>query len=199
MNTSFEKFAGWGAILAGVSGLLYSIAFVVLQDNLLSALFLLLGGLFSTSALTALYQRLRATESGFALLGIFWPSARRLVLPFTVVMTFPPRSTHRPHSTRICLIRSIPRAVDLWSSGAGTVPPVPDHRPRDGISQWACLPGISFCPADGHSLSWPLDYPASHEFRHCHSRFAGRFPCQPDLVYMAWTYLYSNARSIQMR
>ncbi len=44
MNTSFEKFAGWGAILAGVSGLLYSIAFVVLQDNLLSALFLLLGG-----------------------------------------------------------------------------------------------------------------------------------------------------------
>jgi hypothetical protein len=70
MNSSFEKFAGWSAILAGVSGLLYSIAFIVLQNNLLSALFLMLGGLFSTAALTGLYQRLRATDSGFALLGL---------------------------------------------------------------------------------------------------------------------------------
>jgi hypothetical protein len=70
MNSSFEKFAGWSAILAGVSGLLYSIAFIVMQNNLLSALFLMLGGLFSTAALTGLYQRLRATDSGFALLGL---------------------------------------------------------------------------------------------------------------------------------
>jgi len=70
MKTSFEKFAGWGAILAGLSGFLYSISFIVLQNDLLSALFLMLGGLFSTSALTALYQRLRGTESGFALLGL---------------------------------------------------------------------------------------------------------------------------------
>jgi hypothetical protein len=70
MKTSFENFAGWGAILAGVSGFLYSISFIVLQNNLLSGLFLMLGGLFSTSALTALYQRLRGTESGFALLGL---------------------------------------------------------------------------------------------------------------------------------
>jgi hypothetical protein len=70
MKTSFEKFAGWGAILAGLSGFLYSISFIVLQSDLLSALFLMLGGLFSTSALTALYQRLRGTESGFALLAL---------------------------------------------------------------------------------------------------------------------------------
>jgi hypothetical protein len=70
MNSSFERFAGWSAILAGVSGLLYSIAFIVLQNNLLSALFLMLGGLFSTAALTGLYQRLRATDTGFALLGL---------------------------------------------------------------------------------------------------------------------------------
>src|SRR6185503_5865816 len=70
MNPSFEKFAGWGAVLAGISGFLYSISFIVLQNDLLSALFLMLGGLFSTAALTALYQRLRATESGFALLGL---------------------------------------------------------------------------------------------------------------------------------
>jgi hypothetical protein len=70
MKTSFERFAGWGAVLAGLSGFLYSIAFIVLQNDLLSALFLMLGGLFSTPALTALYQRLRGTESGFALLGL---------------------------------------------------------------------------------------------------------------------------------
>jgi hypothetical protein len=69
MNTSFEKFAGWSAILAGLSGFLYSISFIVLRSDILSALFLLLGGLFSTAALTALYQRVRETESGFALLG----------------------------------------------------------------------------------------------------------------------------------
>lgn len=70
MKTSFEKFAGWAALLTGISGFLYSIAFIVLQSNLLSALFLMLGGLFSAAALTALYQRLRGTESGFALLGL---------------------------------------------------------------------------------------------------------------------------------
>ena len=69
MKTSFEKFAGWGAVLAGLSGFLYSISLIVLQSDLLSALFLMLGGLFSTAALTALYQRLRETDSGFAFLG----------------------------------------------------------------------------------------------------------------------------------
>jgi hypothetical protein len=69
MKTSFETFAGWSALLAGLSGFLYSLSFIVLQSNLLSALFLLLGGLFSTAALTGLYQRLRGTEGGFALLG----------------------------------------------------------------------------------------------------------------------------------
>lgn len=70
MNTAFEKFAGWGAILAGLSGFLYAIAFIVLRNDLLSALFLMMGGLFSTSALTALYLRFRGSESGFALLGL---------------------------------------------------------------------------------------------------------------------------------
>jgi hypothetical protein len=70
MKSSFEKFAGWMALLAGISGFLYSVAFIVLQNSLLSALFLLLGGLFSSTALTALYQRLRGAESGFALLGL---------------------------------------------------------------------------------------------------------------------------------
>jgi hypothetical protein len=70
MKTSFETFAGWGAILAGVSGFFYSVSFIVLRNDLLSALFLMLGGLFSIPALAALYQRLSATQSGFALLGL---------------------------------------------------------------------------------------------------------------------------------
>jgi len=69
MKTSFDKFAGWSAILAGLSGFLYSISFLVFRNELSGALFLMLGGLFSTSAVTALYQRLRTNESGFALLG----------------------------------------------------------------------------------------------------------------------------------
>jgi len=70
MKTSFDRFAGWMAVLAGISGFLYSVSFIVLQNNLLSGLFLMVGGLFSAAALTGLYQRLRGTESGFALLGL---------------------------------------------------------------------------------------------------------------------------------
>lgn len=69
MKTSFEKFAGWCAILAGLSGFLYSVAFIVLRNNLLSALFLMVGGLLSVAALVGLYQNLRKTDPGFTMLG----------------------------------------------------------------------------------------------------------------------------------
>jgi hypothetical protein len=68
-TTSFEGFAGLCAILAGVMGLLYSLSFLVLKNDALIALFLLLGGVFTTAALTALYQRLREVEATFALWG----------------------------------------------------------------------------------------------------------------------------------
>src|SRR6266498_1443596 len=67
-NKSFAGFAGIFAILAGIVGLLYSVAFIVLRSELLSAIFLLLGGLFSAIALTGLYQRLREVEPSYALL-----------------------------------------------------------------------------------------------------------------------------------
>ena len=66
-NRSFDRFAGLLAILTGIAGLLYSIAFIVLQSNLLSGLFLMLGGLFSTAAWVAVYHRLRETDASFAL------------------------------------------------------------------------------------------------------------------------------------
>lgn len=66
-SAAFERFAGLCGILAGVVGLLYSIAFIILQNSLLSALFLMLGGLLASAVLVALYERLRATDAAFAL------------------------------------------------------------------------------------------------------------------------------------
>jgi hypothetical protein len=66
-STSFEKFAGVCAILSGVTGFLYAVAFVVLQNVLLSGLFLMLVGLLSTAVLAAVYDRLRETDAAFAL------------------------------------------------------------------------------------------------------------------------------------
>ncbi len=70
MTTQYERFAGLAAILAGLVGLLYSVSFVVLQNNLLSAVFLLAGGLLSLVALVALFNRLAEADAGFALLGL---------------------------------------------------------------------------------------------------------------------------------
>ena len=69
-SASFERFAGACAILAGASGFLYAVAFVVLQDFLLSGLFLMLGGLLTSVALLAVYERLRETDASFALLAL---------------------------------------------------------------------------------------------------------------------------------
>jgi hypothetical protein len=67
---SFERFAGACALLASVSGFMYAVAFVVLQDALLSGLFLMLGGLFTTAVMVAVYERLRETDASFALLAL---------------------------------------------------------------------------------------------------------------------------------
>ena len=66
-TASLERFAGICAILAGIVGLLYAISFVVLKNNLLSALFLMLGGLLTTAVLTAVYQRVRAVNESASL------------------------------------------------------------------------------------------------------------------------------------
>jgi hypothetical protein len=69
-SASFERFAGVCAILAGACGFLYAVAFVVLQSVLLSGLFLMLGGLLTSVALLAVYERLRETDASFALLAL---------------------------------------------------------------------------------------------------------------------------------
>lgn len=65
---SFGSLASVSAILAGVFGLLYSVAFVVLRSDSLSALFLLLGGLAMIVVMTALYRLNRDSDGSFALL-----------------------------------------------------------------------------------------------------------------------------------
>jgi hypothetical protein len=73
-TTTFERFGGLCAFLAGIGGLGYSISFVIINKSapdvstVLSPMFLLIGGLLSSAVLLALYQRLRETEATFALL-----------------------------------------------------------------------------------------------------------------------------------
>jgi hypothetical protein len=62
----FQRFAGLCAILAGLVGSLYSIAFIILRSDLLSGLFLLIGGILATAVFVALYHRL-LDAGGFAL------------------------------------------------------------------------------------------------------------------------------------
>ena len=69
-TASVERFAGVCAILAGVTGFLYAVAFIILQNGLLSGLFLMFSGLFATAALVAVYERLRATDAAFALFAL---------------------------------------------------------------------------------------------------------------------------------
>lgn len=72
MTKSFNSFAGIFAFVAAVAGLLYSIAFIILQSGLLSAIFLLLGGLAGTIAFTALYGQLRDNGANYALLAFLF-------------------------------------------------------------------------------------------------------------------------------
>ncbi len=74
----YDNFAGIAAILAGIGGPLYSVAFVFLYlfklapdlGLALASLLLVLGGILSTIALVALYQHVRETDTGFATLAL---------------------------------------------------------------------------------------------------------------------------------
>jgi hypothetical protein len=70
MTGSFDRFAGWASILAGVAGIGYAVAFVVLKNNQLSAQFLTLAPLFAVVGLVAVFERVRAIDSGYATLAL---------------------------------------------------------------------------------------------------------------------------------
>jgi hypothetical protein len=81
---SFEKFAGTAAILAGLVHFLYAVAFVIISRSapgvgaLFSALFLLVAGLLSLTALTGAYQRLSRIDAAFALYALILGSVAQL-------------------------------------------------------------------------------------------------------------------------
>ena len=70
MTGSFDRFAGWASILAGVAGIGYAVAFVVLKSGPLSAQFLTLAPLFAVVGLVAVFERVRSIDSGFATLAL---------------------------------------------------------------------------------------------------------------------------------
>ena len=69
-SSDFDRFAGWLSILAGVAGIGYAIAFVLLKDPGLSALFLTLAPLLATGGLVAVFNRVRHFDEGFAILAL---------------------------------------------------------------------------------------------------------------------------------
>ena len=70
MGMSFDRFAGWASILAGVAGIGYALAFVVLKNGPLAADFLTLAPLLAVAGLVAVFERVRAIDSGFATLAL---------------------------------------------------------------------------------------------------------------------------------
>jgi hypothetical protein len=69
-GVSFQRFASGCAFATAAAGLAYSIAFVATDSITTEGLFLLLGGLLALPVFVALYERLRAVDSGFALLAL---------------------------------------------------------------------------------------------------------------------------------
>ena len=63
----YERFAGLCAVLAGVLTLLYSVSFILLINEPLSSFCLLANGLLASAVLVALYERVRAGNTSFAL------------------------------------------------------------------------------------------------------------------------------------
>ena len=78
LSAGYEGLASVCAILAGVVGLGYAVAFVLLRAPVAYSAALLLGGLLTTVALVALYGRLRAVDAGFAGLALVFGLAGAL-------------------------------------------------------------------------------------------------------------------------
>ena len=70
MTSSFDRYAGWLSILAGVTGIGYAVAFVVLKDARFSAIFLTLAPLLAVAGLVAVFERVREVDSGYATLAL---------------------------------------------------------------------------------------------------------------------------------
>ena len=66
-TSAIDRVAAGSSLCAGISGFLYALSFIVLKNSVLIALFLMLGGLFATLALSMLYSHVKTSEATLAL------------------------------------------------------------------------------------------------------------------------------------
>ena len=72
----FERFASYAAMVVGLGGFIYAILFVTLLHKATkgakvgSSILLMVGGILLSAVLIAVYERVRATDPGFALWGL---------------------------------------------------------------------------------------------------------------------------------
>ncbi|HEV8699595.1 MAG TPA: hypothetical protein VGQ89_18025 [Candidatus Limnocylindrales bacterium] len=71
-DATFWSTAAGAAVLAGVSGFVYAVAFVLLRNDGLAALMLCAGGLLSVTALVALFWVVREASPGLATVGLLF-------------------------------------------------------------------------------------------------------------------------------
>lgn len=109
-ETTYERFAGVCAILAGIAGFLYSVGFIVLRNSLVYGLFQLLGGLLATAALVAVYNRLREVEAGFAL----WAIVLGLVgaLGSAIHGSYDLANAINPPASNVAALADLPSQID---------------------------------------------------------------------------------------
>jgi hypothetical protein len=71
-NTAFIRVASVCAILSGIGGVLYGVAFVILGNQLLYSVLLMLGGLLTSVVLVALHDRLHESDAAWSMLAILF-------------------------------------------------------------------------------------------------------------------------------
>jgi hypothetical protein len=69
-SAAYERFAGAAAILTGLVGLVYSVAFVVLKSVPLQSVSLVALGLLGVAALIGVYEIVKTNEPSFAMLAL---------------------------------------------------------------------------------------------------------------------------------
>jgi hypothetical protein len=67
---SYDSFAGPAAIGAGLAGLVYAVAFVLLENNALAGAALVVGGLLTSASLVAVYEQMRALDPTWTQRGV---------------------------------------------------------------------------------------------------------------------------------
>jgi hypothetical protein len=119
-SQSFDRFAGLCAILTGIAIFLYAISFVIIDRSnpdlgaKLSALFLLLNGLFATVPMVALYYRFQEVDAPFAmwalLLGIAGALGAAIHGGYDLANAINPPAGVAPEVTNAMLV--LPNQVD---------------------------------------------------------------------------------------